>query len=455
VNTWTDQQLLGEYAKDRSEAAFRELARRHVDLTYSVALRILRDPHLAQDVTQAVFVALAQNAAQLASHPVLSGWLHRATRNVAAQTVRSEVRRRAREQEAATMNELLSPTAEPAWDQIAPQLDAALAELDDLDRDAVLLRYFEKKSAQEMGDILGVSAEAAQKRVSRAVEQLRGLFARRGVALSAGALALLLSSNAVQAAPAGLAATVSTAATLAGTAAASAATVAGTTLGATSTALAATKAVGMTLLQKVLVASTIAALAGFGFYEARQASQLRQQVRALESQQVAKDEQIRQLAQTQPPIAAAGVTPALSDRPPATDLNGVAPGNPGFAPPFATAPTTGSARQFMEQAQKTMEQMTAEQRNFMDAHGGNLLGGGGVGMAGLGGAGQTGNALITTKSVNGNTVIVYRGQEFPVGQTRGFVTTKAATIQGKDYAAAFDGDKVLWENVPGAARQLK
>ena len=441
----SDQQLLGEYAQDRSEAAFGELARRHVDLTYSVALRIVRDPHLAQDVTQAVFVALAQNAAQLASHPVLSGWLHRAAQNVAAQTVRSEVRRRAREQEAATMNELLSPTTEPAWDQVAPQLDAALAELDDVGRDAVLLRYFEKKSAQEMGDILGISAKAAQKRVNRAVEQLRGRFVQRGVALSAGALVLLMSSNSVQAAPVGLAATVSAAATLAGTATASVATVAGTTLGTTSTALAATKVVGMTILQKILVTSTIVALAGVGVYEARQIIGLHQQVRALKAQQVAKDEQIRQLARVSQPILTPGVNPAMSDRP-LGEATVLAANNLVVPQPPATAPALGGGKQFMEQAQKTMEQMAAEQRKFMEPQGGNLLGGG---------LGQAGSALLSTKSVNGNTVIAYRGKEIAIGQTRGLVTTKAASIQGQEYAAAFDGERVVWENVPGAAQHLK
>lgn len=445
MNTLPDQELLGAYANDRSDAAFDELARRHVDLTYSVALRIVRDPHLAQDVTQAVFVALAQNAAQLANHPVLSGWLHRAAHHVAAQTVRSEVRRRAREQEAVTMNALLSPTAEPAWDQVAPQLDAALAELDEPDRDAVLLRYFEKKSAQEMGGLLGISAEAAQKRVSRAVEQLRGRFARRGVTLSAGALVLLLSANAVQAAPAGLAATVSAAAILAGTAAASVAIVTGTTLGTTSTALAATKAVGLTLPQIALVASAMVALAGVGVYEARQVSQLREQVHALQAAQTAKDEGIRQLAQAQPSVMDAGVNPVLSDRP-QSEPNGLTLSNPGFAP-LATTPAANGARQFVEQAQQTLAQMTAEQRQFMEAHGG--------GAAGFGSVNPTGAALLSTKSVNGNTVIVYRGREFPVGPTRGFVTTKATSIQGKDYAAAFDGDRVIWENVPGAAQQLK
>src|SRR3954469_7860635 len=105
----TDQQLLAEYAKTQSESAFAELVRRHVDLVYSAARRMVGDSHLAEDVTQAVFAALAKNAGGLDRHPVLSGWLHRTAQNLAANTVRSEVRRRHREQEATAMNELISP----------------------------------------------------------------------------------------------------------------------------------------------------------------------------------------------------------------------------------------------------------------------------------------------------------------------------------------------------------
>src|SRR6185436_15926412 len=145
------------------------LARRHVNLVYSAALRMVRDPHLAEDVTQGAFVALARSAHQLTGRPILSGWLHRTTQNIAAQTVRTEVRRRAREQEAVAMNELLDAGPHETWKHVSPHLDAALGELSEGDRDVLMLRYFERKSAQEMAHLLGVSEEAAQKRVSRAV----------------------------------------------------------------------------------------------------------------------------------------------------------------------------------------------------------------------------------------------------------------------------------------------
>lgn len=217
----TDQQLLRDYAGERSESAFAELTRRHVDFVYSAALRLVRDAHGAEDVTQGVFTALAQNAGQLGSHPVLSGWLHRTTRNIAAQTIRTDTRRRAREQEAFAMNNQPASESDSVWDQIAPHLDAALGELNEPDRDALLLRFFERKSAREMGEVLKISDEAAQKRVARAMDRLREFLAKRGVTVGAGGLVVAVSANAVQAAPAGLALTVSA---LAGTTVATALT---------------------------------------------------------------------------------------------------------------------------------------------------------------------------------------------------------------------------------------
>jgi RNA polymerase sigma factor (sigma-70 family) len=210
VNSLNDQELLRQYAGRRSETAFAELVRRYVDLIYSAALRMVCDSHLAQDVTQSVFIALAKNAAQLADRPVLSGWLHRTAQNIASQTVRTDVRRRVREQEAAVMNELLATAPDHDWKHIAPQLDDALGELSELDRDALLLRYFEKKSAHEMAQTLGISDEAAQKRVNRAVERLRDFFAKRGISVGASGLVVVITANAVQAAPAALAATICT-----------------------------------------------------------------------------------------------------------------------------------------------------------------------------------------------------------------------------------------------------
>lgn len=278
----SDAQLLSAYAEQRSEIAFRELVRRHMDFVHSAALRMVRDPHLAQDVAQGVFLALARQAGALAEHAVLAGWLHRTAQNLAAQTVRTDVRRRQREQEAVAMNAL--PAApEASWDELAPHLDAALGELSDTDRDAVLLRYFEQQSAREMAARLGLSEEAAQKRVSRAVERLRELLAQRKVSLGASGLVGLITANAVQAAPAGLAVSLSSA------------VLTSATVSTVTTTASTAPALTMTILQKACVVATLAVLAGAGLHQAQQNAKLREQVATLRQQQVPLAEQVRQL----------------------------------------------------------------------------------------------------------------------------------------------------------------
>ncbi len=280
MNSLTDQQLLERYATSGCDTAFAELVHRYLDFVYSAAVRMVRDPHAAQDVTQAVFVALAENASRLGDRTILSGWLHRTARNLAANVVRSEVRRRAREQEAAVMNELLSSDSDQTWEHIEPVLDNALSELNESDRDALFLRYFQHKSAREMGQMLATSEAAAQKRVNRALERLRDVFAKRGIAVSVSAIAAAISVNAVQSAPVGFAGLVCTTILVAGTAAKS------------STAILATKAIVMTTVQKIIVTAAITAAVGTGVYHAYTFSRLREDMRLLQQQQADK---VRQL----------------------------------------------------------------------------------------------------------------------------------------------------------------
>ena len=246
-----DSQLLLDFAERRSDAAFAELVRRHLNLVHAAALRITRDPDLAKDVSQAVFVALANQAGKLAGHAVLAGWLHRTTRNIAAQSIRTETRRRAREQAAAIMHD--PSGGDPNWQHIAPQLDAALADLAAADRDAILLRYFENKSAQQMADLLGIAPEAAQKRVTRAVERLREKLDRRGIPTAAGSLAAAIAAYAVPAASTGLAALISATALSAAPAAAVSLSLSGI--------------IAMTTMQKSLAVAALAGLAGWGVHE--------------------------------------------------------------------------------------------------------------------------------------------------------------------------------------------
>lgn len=203
-----DPELLAEFARTDSEAAFAALAARHVNLVYSAALRFTGNPHSTEEITQAVFIILARKAGKLSPRIVLSGWLYQTARLTAASFVKGEIRRQAREQEAYMQSTLTEPDA-AAWRQIAPLLDEAMGRLGETDRNAVVLRFFENKTAQEAGATLKLTEAAAHKRTERAVEKMRKFFTKRGVTLSATLIAGAVSANSVQAAPAGLALTIS------------------------------------------------------------------------------------------------------------------------------------------------------------------------------------------------------------------------------------------------------
>lgn len=202
----SDHELLDTYIAERSEDAFRELVARHVDFVSSAALRQLRNPHFAEEATQSAFIALAGKAGRLQRGTMLAGWLHRAVHFAALNLQRSEARRKHWEEEAATMNN--PGDSNNVFQELAlPEVDGALAELPESDRDAVILRFLRQQSFREVAQTLRTSEEAAKKRVSRALEKLRGLLASRGVAISAAALAHGLSEMPVTTAPFGFAST--------------------------------------------------------------------------------------------------------------------------------------------------------------------------------------------------------------------------------------------------------
>jgi RNA polymerase sigma factor (sigma-70 family) len=193
----TDGELLRQYVQTRDEAAFAEVVRRYVNLVYATALRVAYgDAALAEDVTQATFTELARKAGELTDRATLAGWLHTTARFTALRKVRDERRRRAREQEAHAMNDATdSAPMEISWEQLRPVLDEALGELDEADRDAVLLRYFQDKSHREVGAVLGLNENSARMRVERAVDKLRGQFSRRGVTTTGALLATMLGAR--------------------------------------------------------------------------------------------------------------------------------------------------------------------------------------------------------------------------------------------------------------------
>ncbi len=191
----SDADLLRRYAVDRSDEAFAELVRRYVDLVYATSLRRVGDPHLADDVTQAVYLVLARRAADLGPPTVLPGWLYRTARLVSNDAVKMQ-RRRQRHERAAARPELAPPAPDPG---VRPEIEAALDRLSTADRDAVLLRYWQGLSVGEVARSLGVAENTAAKRLGRAVGRLRGQ-------LAGGTAATAVAALGTPSAPAGVAA---------------------------------------------------------------------------------------------------------------------------------------------------------------------------------------------------------------------------------------------------------
>jgi RNA polymerase sigma factor (sigma-70 family) len=210
-----DLALLARYAESGCDEAFATLVARHIHYVYSVARRECSTAHQAEEVTQAAFIILARKAGRLSSNTILSGWLFRTVRYVASNARRAEQRRRIHEQEVAHMSAYES-REETIWERVSPLLNDALAALSHADRDAITLRFFEKRSHVEIAAALRTNETAARKRLSRAVERLRAFLARRGVVIPAAALSAALTSHAVEAAPFALISGVTAAAVNAG-----------------------------------------------------------------------------------------------------------------------------------------------------------------------------------------------------------------------------------------------
>ena len=201
-----DHDLIRDFAATRSEQAFRRLVDRHCDLVYSVARRVTGDADLSRDVSQQVFCKLATKPSSIPADLPLVAWLHRTTRSLAVDLVRSEQARRNRETHT---HESMQSEPSPDWSRLEPVIDALIDQLPEADRRAVILRYYEKRSHGAIGAALGLSEEAARKRLDRALEKLRELLAKRGIATTSAALATILPVHAITPAPAGLASSLS------------------------------------------------------------------------------------------------------------------------------------------------------------------------------------------------------------------------------------------------------
>jgi RNA polymerase sigma factor (sigma-70 family) len=261
----SDAELLQRYVQTDSADAFRAIVDRYVNLVYSVARRHVSSPALAEEVAQSVFIELSRQAARIKPGTPLIAWLHLVSRRRAINVVRDAARRRTHEQLAAELTPSAMTPTEPPWTAVAPLLDEAVESLNVADRTAILLRFFDNKSLREVGAALGTSEDTAQKRVSRALDRLRELLLRRGIAASAAGLAADLSAHAIESAPASLR----------------------TSIGATRAMSLAGKATGtiaMTTLQKAILGSAVALTLGTGVFEAMAAVRQRAELRDVQQQ---------------------------------------------------------------------------------------------------------------------------------------------------------------------------
>jgi RNA polymerase sigma factor (sigma-70 family) len=205
-----DHLLLSDYARSRSADVFSQLVHRYLDLVYASARRQLRDAHQAEDVAQAVFMLLAKKAGEIPRDRPLSAWLLATTRYVVANIARADSSRIQREQKVAAMEPQSTSSADEigAWDDVLPLLDEGLGKLSEPDRHALIFRFFESKTVRQTADELGISEAAAEKRISRAIDRLRGFFSRKGVAITTAGLVVGLSGHLLFETPATLAATI-------------------------------------------------------------------------------------------------------------------------------------------------------------------------------------------------------------------------------------------------------
>ena len=283
-----DADLLGLFirapATAAGEDAFAALVERHLNLVYSAALRQVRSAQLAEEISQSVFTQLACRAASLKPGTILAAWLHKVTYHAAIDVVRREGRRQAREQIACEMSRVMD--ANPIdWTQVEPLLDQAVQSLNEADRAAIILRFFENKSLREIGELLGTNEDAAQKRISRALERLREHFVRNKITTAAAGLGAAISAHAIQAAPVGLA----------GIIAKSSLAVSIPVY----TSLTTAKIIAMTTLQKIAIGVVLAGAAVTIAYQHHRFAQLQQQTEALEKQQTADKAMVAQVAQLQ------------------------------------------------------------------------------------------------------------------------------------------------------------
>jgi RNA polymerase sigma factor (sigma-70 family) len=178
-----DIELLRSYVASRDELAFAQLVERHSEWIFSAARRRLRDDHLADDAVQAVYVVLASKASQLveSKRGSLSAWLFHVMHFTCARLLRSQSRRAAFEELAgpALARDDVNKVSQDG--RLLVLMEDSISQLRALEREIVVRRFYQRESFAEIGDALNITSEAARKRVSRALIEIKTLMIRDGV----------------------------------------------------------------------------------------------------------------------------------------------------------------------------------------------------------------------------------------------------------------------------------
>jgi RNA polymerase sigma factor (sigma-70 family) len=192
----SDQDLLAQFRSAHSPAVFNRIVERHGPMVLRTAFRLVGNWHDAEDVTQAVFLVLAQRVGSVNS--TLGGWLHKVTRDVSIQMLRARARR-ARREEDAVRQKALSPASEG---HLREELDLVLVQLPDRLREAVVLRYLEGHGQEEAARMAGCDKGTLSRRCTQGLSRLGSLLSRRGVVVAPAMLAGFLTNQATAAVPA-------------------------------------------------------------------------------------------------------------------------------------------------------------------------------------------------------------------------------------------------------------
>ncbi|MBY0522249.1 MAG: sigma-70 family RNA polymerase sigma factor [Gemmataceae bacterium] len=201
----TDAQLLERFVATRDEAAFETLVQRYGALVLGVCRRVLRDEHATEDAFQATFVVLARKAASIRKQESIGSWLYGVAYRVAVRAKSSAQKRRTHETAVDDMTQTLpaddetDPVDRTSWNEVRTVLDEELNQLPAKDRAPLVLCYLKGRTNDEAARELHCPVGSMSWRLSQAREKLRVRLARRGVALSAAALATLLAKNAASA----------------------------------------------------------------------------------------------------------------------------------------------------------------------------------------------------------------------------------------------------------------